>query len=193
METLLWPVLERLISDYAYIKVEVDIDNTFTDLAVGWYDAGIRLGEQVAKDMIAVRIGPDLRTTVVGSTDYFSRNPIPVSPRDLTAHACVNLRLPTHDSIYAWELEKGEDILKMNVDGPLVFSRSAPILKAALAGFGLACLFEDQIVTAVGEGRLVRVLEDWCPPFPGYHLYYPSRRPPSRAFAVFVDALRHGC
>jgi DNA-binding transcriptional LysR family regulator len=190
VETILWPALEQLLPAYPDIKVEIDVDNTLTDLAAGRYDAGIRLGEQVAKDMIAVRIGPDLRMAVVGSPAYLARRPAPKSPRELTGHECINLRLPTHDSIYAWELEKGHDILRVQVEGPLVFTRGDFIRKAALAGLGLAYLFEDHVRDDLVDGRLVRVLEDWCPPFPGYHLYYPSRRQSSRAFTLLVDTLR---
>lgn len=190
-DTVLWPVLERLLPEYPEITVEVDIDNTLTDLAAGRYDAGIRLGEQVAKDMVAVRIGPELRLAVVGAPSYFARRPKPETPQDLTGHACINLRLPTHDSIYAWEFEKDRSEIRAHVEGPLVFTRSSYVLKAALAGLGLACLFQDQVDAALAEGRLVQVLSDWCPPFPGYHLYYPSRRQPSAAFTLLVEALRY--
>ena len=151
----------------------------------------MRLGEQVAKDMIAVRIGPDMRMAVVGAPSYFARRPKPKTPQDLTAHDCINLRLPTHGGLYAWEFEKGGRELKVRVEGQLVFNRIALILDAALAGFGLAYLPEDQVQTHIADGRLVRVLADWCPPFSGYHLYYPSRRQPTPAFALVVDALRY--
>ncbi|HWX51404.1 MAG TPA: LysR family transcriptional regulator [Roseomonas sp.] len=191
VETILMPALERLLPDYPDIKIEVDVDNTLTDLVAGRYDAGIRFGEQVAKDMIAVRIGPDMRMAVVGAPSYFARRPRPKVPQDLTEHACINIRLPTHGSLYAWELEKGKQELRVHVEGPLVFNYPPLLLRSALTGLGLACVFEDQVQEHIAEGRLVRVLADWCPPFPGYHLYYPSRRQPMPAFSLLVDALRY--
>jgi DNA-binding transcriptional LysR family regulator len=190
-ETIIWPALQRLLPDYPDITVELQVDNTLTDIVAGRYDAGIRLGEQVAKDMVAVRIGPGIRMAVVGSPAYFARRPRPAMPQDLTRHACINLRLPTLGGLYAWEFEKGKRALNVQVDGPLVFNVTPLMLKAALAGFGLACLFEDQVQTHLADERLVRVLADWCPPFPGYHLYYPSRRQPTPAFALLVEALRY--
>jgi DNA-binding transcriptional LysR family regulator len=191
VDTILMPVLERLLPDYPDIRIEVDVDNTLTDIVAGRYDAGIRFGEQVAKDMIAVRIGPDMRMAVVGAPSYFARRPRPKVPQDLTEHACINIRLPTHGSLYAWELQKGKREIKVQVEGPLVFNVAPLLLRSALAGLGLACVFEDQVQEHIAEGRLVRVLTDWCPPFPGYHLYYPSRRQPTAAFALLVEALRH--
>jgi DNA-binding transcriptional LysR family regulator len=190
-ETLLWPALQRLLPDYPDIKVEVEVDHTLIDLAAGRYDAGVRLGEQVAEDMIAVRIGPEMRMAVVGAPSYFARHPQPKTPQDLTAHTCINLRLPTPGGLYAWELEKGRREVRVRVEGQLVFNVAPLILKAALAGFGLACVFEDQVQEHLSSGQLVRVLADWCPPFPGYHLYYPSHRQPTPAFALLVDALRY--
>ncbi|MES2710764.1 MAG: LysR family transcriptional regulator [Pseudomonadota bacterium] len=190
-DTILLSALKRLLPDYPDIRVEIDVDNTLLDLAAGRYDAGVRLGEQVAKDMVAVRIGPDIRLAVVGAPAYFMRHPQPMAPQDLTAHTCINIRLPTLGGLYAWELEKDGREVKVRVDGQLVFNTSPPLLKAALAGFGLACVFEDQVQEHLDAGRLVRVLADWCPPFPGYHLYYPSRRQPTPAFALLVEALRY--
>ena len=152
---------------------------------------GVRPGEQVAKDMIAVRIGPDMRMAVVGTPSYFVKRPPPNVPQDLTAHDCINLRLPTRGGLLAWEFEKGARELKVRVDGQLVFNGSAPILRAALAGFGLAYVPEDIAAPHIAAGHLSRVLEDWCPPFPGYHLYFPSRRQPSPAFTLLVEALHH--
>jgi DNA-binding transcriptional LysR family regulator len=188
---ILWPALARLLPDYPDIKVEVVIDYGLTDIVAERYDAGVRLGEQVAKDMIAVRIGPDMRMAVVGAPSYFARRKRPQTPQDLTAHDCINIRLPTYGGLYAWEFEKGGRELKVRVEGQLVFNSLALRLDAALAGFGLAYLPEDQVQTHLADGRLIRVLADWCPPFPGYHLYYPSRRQPTPAFAVLVDALRY--
>ena len=177
--------------DYPDIKVEIIVDYGLTDIVAERYDAGVRLGEQVAKDMIAVRIGPDMRMAVVGAPSYFARRPMPKKPQDLTAHDCINLRLPTYGGLYAWEFEKRGRELKVRVEGQLVFNNIALRLNAALAGFGLAYLPEDQVQTHLADGRLIRVLDDWCPPFSGYHLYYPSRRQPTPAFALLVDALRY--
>jgi DNA-binding transcriptional LysR family regulator len=188
---ILWPALARLLPDYPEIRVEVVVDYGLRDIVAERYDAGVRLGEQVAKDMVAVRIGPDLRVAVVGARSYFGSRPRPKTPQDLTAHSCINLRLPTAGGLYAWEFEKGRRELKVRVEGQLVFNNIALRLEAALAGFGLAYLPEDQVQAHLAEGRLVRVLADWCPPFPGYHLYYPSRRQPTPAFAVLVEALRY--
>jgi DNA-binding transcriptional LysR family regulator len=190
-EAILWPTLEKLLPDYPDIKVEIVIDYCLTDIVAERYDAGVRLGEQVAKDMIAVRIGPDMRMTVIGAPSYFARRKQPRTPQDLTAHDCINIRLPTYGGLYAWEFEKGGRELRVRVEGQLVFNNIALRLSAALAGFGLAYLPEDQVRTQLAEGRLVRVLADWCPPFPGYHLYYPSRRQPRPAFALLVEALRY--
>jgi DNA-binding transcriptional LysR family regulator len=189
--TILWPKLAKVLPEYPDIKVEIIIEQGLTDIVAGRYDAGVRLGEQVAKDMIAVRIGPDARMAVVGAPSYFARRPLPKTPQDLTAHECINLRLPTFGGLYAWEFEKGKRELKVHVDGQLVFNGTGMILNAALAGFGLAYLPEDEVRARVADGKLIRVLADWCPPFPGYHLYYPSRRQPTLAFALVVEALRY--
>ncbi|HJS86895.1 MAG TPA: LysR substrate-binding domain-containing protein, partial [Acetobacteraceae bacterium] len=167
------------------------IDYGLTDIVAEGYDAGIRVGEQVAKDMIAVRIGPDMRMAVVGAPSYFATRKRPKAPRDLTAHNCINLRLPTYGGLYAWEFEKDGRELKVRVEGQLVSNGTTLILNMALAGFGLAYLPEDQVLTHLATERLIRVLADWCPPFPGYHLYYPSRRQHTPAFALLVDALRY--
>jgi DNA-binding transcriptional LysR family regulator len=190
-DTILWPALEKLLPSYPDVKVEIVIDHGLTDIVAERFDAGVRLGEQVAKDMIAVRIGPDMRMAVVGAPSCFAGRPRPGTPQDLTAHACINIRLPTYGGLYAWEFEKGGRELKVRVEGQLVFNNIALRLSAAVAGLGLAYLPEDQVRTHLAEGRLVRVLGDWCPPFSGYHLYYPSRRQPTPAFALLVDALRY--
>jgi DNA-binding transcriptional LysR family regulator len=187
----LWPALERLLPDYPDIKVEIVVDYGLTDIVAERYDAGVRSGEMVAKDMISVRIGPDLRMAVVGAPSYFAYRPRPKAPQDLTAHSCINLRLPTHGGLYAWEFGKRGRELRVRVEGQLVFNTTALILDAALAGFGLAYLPEDQVQAHLAAGRLVRVLADWCEPFSGYHLYYPSRRQPTPAFTVLVEALRY--
>lgn len=189
--TILWPALARLLPRYPDIEVELNIDYGLTDIVAERYDAGVRLGEQVAKDMIAVRIGPDFRMAVVGTPSYFAVHPKPGKPQDLMTHRCINIRLPTYGGIYAWEFEKRGRPLKVRVEGQLVFNTMALRMNAVLAGLGLAYLPEDQVSAHVKEGRLVRVLDDWCPPFSGYHLYYPSRRQVAPAFAVLVEALRY--
>ncbi len=190
-ETVLWPALARLLPDYPDIRVEVTIDYGLTDIVAERFDAGIRLGEQVAKDMIAVRIGPDMRMVVVGAPGYFAQHSRPETPQDLTGHNCINLRLPTLGGIYAWEFERDGRELRVRVDGQLVFNSTPMILKAALDGAGLAYLPEDRVRPYLGDGRLACVLDDWCAPFSGYHLYYPSRRQLSPAFALLVEALRY--
>jgi DNA-binding transcriptional LysR family regulator len=190
-ETILWPALERLLPDYPDIKVELSIDQGLVDIVAERFDAGVRLGEQVGKDMIAVRVGPDIRMAVVGAPAYLARHPAPKTPHDLTEHACINLRLSTLGGLYAWEFEKAGRELKVRVDGQLAFNDVDLIVDAAIKGFGLACVLEDQVRAPIADGRLVRVLADWCPPFSGYHLYYPSRRQLSPAVAVLVEALRY--
>lgn len=190
VDTLLWPKLVKFLPRYPDIKVEIIIDNGLTDIVAQRFDAGVRAGEQVAKDMIAAHIGPDLRTAVVGAPSYFRTHPEPKRPQDLIGHACINLRLSTHGGLYAWEFAKGGRELKVRVDGQLTFNGTFQMLDAALAGFGLAYVPEDVAQPHIAKGRLKRVLEDWCPPYAGYHLYYPSRRQSSAAFALLVEALR---
>jgi DNA-binding transcriptional LysR family regulator len=190
-EAIIWPALARLLPACPDIHVEVIVDYGLTDIVAERFDAGVRIGEQVAKDMIAVRIGPDMRMAVVGAPSYFKRRPKPRRPEDLTEHSCINLRLPTYGGLYAWEFEKGGRSLKVRVEGQLVFNNVALRRSAALDGLGLACLPEDQVSAELADGRLIRVLADWCQPFSGYHLYYPSRRQPTPAFALVVDALRY--
>ncbi|WP_371418985.1 LysR family transcriptional regulator [Labrys sp. KNU-23] len=190
-ETVLWPAVERLLPAYPDIHVEIIVDYGLTDIVAERYDAGVRLGEQVARDMIAVRIGPDMRMAVVGAPAYFARRPKPVTPQDLTGHRCINMRLPTYGGLFAWEFEKEGRELKVRVEGPLVFNNLALRLKGALGGLGLAYVPEDSVQDLIAQGRLMRVLGDWCAPFAGYHLYYPSRRQASPAFAVLVEALRY--
>jgi DNA-binding transcriptional LysR family regulator len=188
---VLWPALARLLPDYPDIRVEIAISYGLTDIVAERFDAGVRPGEIVARDMIAVRIGPDLRFAVVGAPAYFAERPRPRTPQDLNGHACIGLRLPTRGGLYAWEFEKDGRELNVQVEGQLVFNTAALILNAAVEGFGLAYLPEEQVRAQLAEGRLVRVLADWCPPSSGYHLYYPSRRQPTPAFALLVDALRY--
>jgi DNA-binding transcriptional LysR family regulator len=191
VDTLLWPKLAEFLAKYPDIRVEVSTDSGLTDIVEQRFDAGVRSGEQVAKDMIAIRIGPDMRMAVVGAPSYFRKRSEPKKPQDLISHSCINLRLPTQGGLYAWEFEKGARQLKVRVEGRLVFNGSYQMLNAAMAGFGLAYLPEDLAQPHLSRGRLRRVLEDWCPPFSGYHLYYPSRRQPTPAFALLVDALRY--
>jgi len=189
--TVLQPVLAKILPDHPDINIEVTVDYGLTDIVAEGYDAGVRLGEQVAKDMIAVRIGPDVRMAVVGSPGYLARHPRPRTPRDLTRHNCITIRLPTYGGIFPWEFEKKGEELKVRVEGQLVFNNIAMRLDAALNGLGLAYMPEDLVQTHITEGRLVRLLADWCPSFPGYHLYYPSRRQTSSAFTLLRDALRY--
>jgi DNA-binding transcriptional LysR family regulator len=192
VRAVLVPVLEKFLAEYPDIKVEVVIDYGLTDIVAERFDAGIRTGEIIARDMVAVRIGPDMRSAVVGAPSYFARRPRPETPQALTAHNCINLRLPTLGGLYAWEFAKGRRELRVRVEGQLIFNGSAPMLDAARAGAGLAYVPEDDVRTDLAEGRLIRVLADWCPPYPGYHLFYPSRRQPTAAFALLVNALRYG-
>jgi DNA-binding transcriptional LysR family regulator len=190
-ESVLLPALVRLLPGYPDIKVELTIDYRLADIVAEGYDAGVRLGEQVAKDMIAVPIGPDIRFAVVGARTYLAGRLPPQTPQDLVGHSCINLRLPTYGGLYAWEFEKAGRKLNVRVEGQLVFNTASLIVKAALAGMGLACLPQHVVQGAIDDGRLVRVLGDWCPPFAGYHLYYPSRRQQAPAFALLAEALRY--
>jgi DNA-binding transcriptional LysR family regulator len=189
-ENILWPAVKRLQRDYPDITIEIDVDNGLTDIVAGRYHAGVRLGERVDKDMIAVRISPDLRMAVVGAPSYFAHHPKPRAPKDLTDHACINLRLPTLGGFYVWEFEKGGKETKVRVEGPLAFNSSKLVVEAALAGSGLAFVLEDRVKAHIKSRKLIRVLADWCPPFSGYYLYYPSRRQPTPAFTLIVEALR---
>lgn len=189
--TILQPALAKLLPDYPDIQVEVIVDYGLTDIVAEGYDAGVRLDEQVAKDMIAVPIGPKMRMAVVGSPAYFAKYPRPQTPQDLTQHVCINIRMPTYGGLFPWEFDKDGREIKVRVEGQLVFNNIALRLNSALAGMGLAYMPEDQVLEHIVDGRLIRVLEDWCEPFPGYYLYYPSRRHASPAFAILVDALRY--
>ena len=190
LKSTLLPKLTPLLRAYPDVNLEFDVSYGLRDIVADRFDAGVRLGEQVDKDMIAQPIGPRLRMAAVASPGYFAANPPPKTPQELTAHRCINLRLPTYGGLYAWEFERRGRQLNVRVDGQLVFNTSPPIVAAALAGLGIAFLPEDEFAPHLDRGKLVRVLEDWCPPFPGYHLYYPSRRQPSPAFALVVEALR---
>lgn len=188
--SVLCPVLPSFLDTYPEIRVEITIDEGLTDIVESRYDAGIRLGEKVAKDMIAVRIGPDIRTAVVGSPAYFANHPIPTTPQELASHRCINYRFATSGGLYPWEFEKEGRSFQVRVDGSLVFNDGDLILAAALAGQGIGYLYEDQIADPVAEGRLIRVLAEWCPTFPGYYLYHPNRRQTPPALAALIHALR---
>ncbi|ACT08651.1 transcriptional regulator, LysR family [Dickeya chrysanthemi Ech1591] len=188
---VLWPVLKPFLSQYPDIHLEITVDNTLTDIVHERFDAGVRLGEQVAKDMIAVRIGPDMRMAVVGSPAYFAHHPRPDTPQSLQQHRCINMRLPTLGGLFAWEFSRDGREIRVRVDGQLTFNNLQHRIDAALSGLGLAYVPEDTIRSAVAEGRLIQVLEAWCEPFPGYYLYYPSRKQHTAAFSLFIDALRY--
>jgi DNA-binding transcriptional LysR family regulator len=191
-EGILWPTVSRLLLEYPDIKVEISTDAALTDIVTDRFDAGVRLGEQIDRDMIAVRIGPDLRMIVVGAPAYLARSPAIKTPHDLTHHACINVRLPSSGALYVWEFHnKGRD-LNVRVDGPLIFNNMRLAQQAAVEGFGLAFLFEDAVQEQLRAGHLVQVLDEWCPFFAGYHLYFPSRRQQSPAFMRLVEALRKG-
>jgi DNA-binding transcriptional LysR family regulator len=189
--TILWPRLSEVLCHYPEIKVEIITDYGLSDIVADGYDIGVREGNQVAKDMIAVRIGPDARMAIVASPDYFKERTPPKTPQDLTRHNCINLRLPTHGGFYAWELKKGKREVQARVDGQVAFNGTYELLAAALSGYGLAYLPEDIASEHVKAGQLQRVMEDWCPTFPGLHAYYASRRQSSRAMSIVIDALRY--
>jgi DNA-binding transcriptional LysR family regulator len=188
--TVIYPVLARLAADYPEIKIEVNIDNMLVDLVAGRFDAGIRLGEHVERDMIAVRIAPDMRMAIVGTPAYFERHPRPETPQDLTQHECIGIRLPTHGGLLPWEFDKDGRSITVRVEGQLIFNTMSLALRAVLDGLGLGYCLDDMAAEAIADGRLIRVLEDWCEPFPGYHIYYPSRRQLSPALRLLIDALR---
>jgi len=189
--SILWPAMKRLLPDYPDINVELVVDSGFSDIVAERFDAGVRLGESIAKDMVAVRIGPDLRMAVVATPGYFVGREQPKTPHDLAGHTCLNMRLATAGGLYAWEFERNGRELRVRVDGQFTFNNGPLLIDACLSGFGLCSLPEDMVADYLADGRLTRVLEDWCALFSGYHLYYPSRRQPSAAFALLVDALRY--
>jgi DNA-binding transcriptional LysR family regulator len=189
-EGILWPTVSRLLLEYPDIKVEISTDAALTDIVTDRFVAGVRLGEQIDRDMIAVRIGPDLRMIVVGSPSYLARSPTIKRPHDLTRHACINVRLPSSGALYVWEFHNQGGDLNVRVDGPLTFNNMRLAQQAAVEGFGLAFIFEDVAQEQLRSGQLVQVLDEWCPFFAGYHLYFPSRRQQSPAFTLLVEALR---
>ncbi len=191
LQSTVWPKLKPMLSDYPDLSVELYSDNGMRNIVEERFDAGVRLGESVDKDMIAVRIGPDWRLVAVASPDYFSRRPVPKIPQDLVGHDCINLRLTTVGGLYAWEFAKGGRDLRVRVEGQLTFNSTIPMIEAALSGCGIAYVPENLVSRHIAEGRLTLALGDWSPPFAGYHLYYPSRRQLSPAMTVIVEALRH--
>lgn len=191
MNTIIWPRIKPFMQQYPDINIEVTVDNGLTDIVDERFDAGIRLGEQVARDMIAVRIGPDMRMAVVGSPEYLANHGVPQTPHDLQQHRCINMRLPTKGGLYAWEFEHNGEPLRVRVEGQLTLNCLPQRIEAAEAGLGLAYVPEDTIAEGVAAGRLQHVLADWCVPFAGYYLYYPSRRQHTTAFALLVEALRY--
>jgi DNA-binding transcriptional LysR family regulator len=191
VDSVLWPFLKSFLANYPDINVEIVADNSLTDIVNGRFDAGVRLGEQVAKDMVAVRIGPDMRMVVVGSPQYLQQHNSPSTPQELQNHRCINMRLPTRGGLYAWEFEKDGQELRVRVDGQLTFNSLRQRIDAAVVGFGLAYVPEDSVQNELADGRLVQVLDAWCNTFPGYYLYYPSRKQHTTAFSLFIDALRY--
>ncbi|QDZ11168.1 LysR family transcriptional regulator [Devosia ginsengisoli] len=190
-QTALWPRLDGFLRDFPDIRIDISLENALTDIVAGRFDAGIRLGELVARDMIAVRIGPDWRLAVVATPAYFATHAPPQTPHDIAGHTCINLRLDSYGGYYAWEFDENGRRLNVRVEGQLAFNSTRPILTAALAGHGLACVPEDMARPHLDSGELVEVLAEYCPTFTGYHLYYPSRRQASPAFTALLDALRY--
>lgn len=190
LHSILLPRLAPVLREYPEIALEFDVNYGFRDIVADRFDAGVRMGTAIDKDMIAVPIGPPLRMAVVASPKYFAGQPPPKVPQDLTAHRCINQRMLTSGGLYVWDFERRGRKVNVRVDGPLIFNTSPPQVDAALAGLGVALLPEDELMAHIVAGRLVRVLEDWCPKFAGYHLYYPSRRQPAPAFSLVVEALR---
>ena len=189
LRSILLPKLTPLMQRYPDIRIEFDVSYGFRDIVADRFDAGVRLGESIDKDMIAMPISPKLWMAAVASPAYLEAHPAPKVPEDLTGHNCINIRFPS-GGVYVWEFERRARQVNVRVDGQATFNTSPPIVLAALEGVGIAFLPEDEFAPHIEEGRLVRVLQDWCPPFSGYHLYYPSRRQHSPAFSLVVDALR---
>lgn len=190
-QTVLWPVIDRVVAANPDIKIELHVESGLTDIVAERFDAGVRLGERLANDMIALRIGPRMRMAAVAAPSYFAQRGIPATPHDLTQHSCINYRMVSSGVLYAWEFEKAGREVRIKVDGQLVLNGGDLIVDAAVAGHGIAFVLEDHVAGQIAAGSLVRVLEDWCEPFDGYHLYYPSRRHPSSAFTVLLEALRY--
>ena len=191
LASTLWPLLKPFLQAYPEVNIELSVDNTLTDIVSGRFDAGVRLGEQVEKDMVAVRIGPDWRMVVVASPGYFAQNGIPETPYELQNHNCINMRLPTLGGIYNWEFSKDDKEIRVKVEGQLIFNNLASRVDAALTGMGIAYVPEDSARKYIDEGKLQVVLDDWCAPFAGYYLYYPSRKQHTAAFSKLIEAVRY--
>ena len=191
LSSTLWPLLKPFLQQYPQVKVELSADNSLTDIVNGRFDAGVRLGEQVEKDMVAVRIGPDWKMAVVASPDYLQLHGTPTTPYELQQHNCINMRLPTMGGLYSWEFSKDGKEINVKVEGQLVFNNLASRVDAALSGIGIACVPEDCVAEQLASGRLVAMLGDWCRTFSGYYLYYPSRRQHTPAFARLIEAVRY--
>ncbi len=190
MRSVLLPKLMPLMHQYPDVRIEFDVSYGFRDIVADRFDAGVRLGASIDKDMIAVPIGPPIRMAAAASPAYFEKHPIPQVPGDLTSHRCINLRLPTHGGLYVWDFEKDGKEVNVRVDGQVTFNTTPHIVDAAVDGLGIAYLLEDDLLPHIESSKLIRILEDWCPPFPGYHLYYPSRRQPTPAFTLVLEALK---
>lgn len=191
LTTTLWPLLKPFLQQYPEVNIEMSVDNTLTDIVSGRFDAGVRLGEQVEKDMVAVRIGPDWSMATVASPDYFAQHGIPATPYELQHHNCINMRLPTLGGIYNWEFRDGDREIKVKVEGQLIFNNLSSRIDAAVSGMGIAYVPEDSVKSLIAEGKLQRILQAWCTPFSGYYLYYPSRKQHTAAFAKLIDAVKY--
>lgn len=191
LSSTLWPLLKPFVQRYPDVNVELSIDNTLTDIVSGRFDAGVRLGESIEKDMVAVRIGPDWRMAIVATPDYFARHGVPKTPYELQNYRCINMRLPTLGGLYHWEFSKEGKAIRVKVEGQLVFNTLSARIDAALSGMGVSCVPEDSVKTYIEEGKLQSVLQDWCEPFTGYYLYYPSRKQHTAAFSKLIDAVRY--
>lgn len=191
IRSALWPKLANFLPKYPNIHVELVNEYASVDIVANGFDAGVRFGQELAQDMISVRIGPDIRNMVVASAACLLKRRPPKTPQDLTEHACINLRTSTYGGLYEWEFSKGKQTINARVEGSVTFNNAYDILEAAKAGFGFAYLPEEMVRPWIDSGELVSVLEDWCPVWPGFHLYYPNRRQPSRAMALLVEAMRH--
>lgn len=191
LSSTLWPLLKPFLQAYPEVKVELSVDNTLTDIVSGRFDAGVRLGESIEKDMVAVRIGPDWRMAVVASPDYLAKYGRPETPYQLQDHSCINMRLPTLGGLYSWEFSKDGKEFRVKVEGQLIFNNLASRIDAALSGFGIACVPEDAVLHHINGGRLESLLDEWCEPFNGYYLYYPSRKQHTASFSKLIEAVRY--
>ncbi|WP_342609178.1 LysR family transcriptional regulator [Vibrio tritonius] len=191
LKTILWPKIKQVLKEYPDITVEISMNYGFVDIVAERFDAGVRLGESLEQDMIAIPISPRLRMAVVATPEYWTNHGKPVTPHELVNHRCINIRLPTLGGVYAWEFEKDGKVINVNVKGQIVIESSVNRLDAALSGLGITYVPEDMVMESLADGSLVRVLEEWCPEFDGYYLYYPNRQLSSPAFKILVDALRY--